>query len=39
MRGSMSSRGQTIRRPSMTAALAIAASLVIGIGAGVLWQR
>jgi hypothetical protein len=27
------------RRPTMTAALAIAASLVIGIGAGVLWQR
>jgi hypothetical protein len=29
----------TGRRPSMTAVLAIAASLVIGIGAGVLWQR
>jgi hypothetical protein len=29
----------TGRRRSMTAGLAIAASLVIGIGAGVLWQR
>ncbi|HEX2446480.1 MAG TPA: zf-HC2 domain-containing protein [Vicinamibacterales bacterium] len=30
---------QTTRRPTLTAVLAIAASLVIGLGAGVLWQR
>jgi anti-sigma factor RsiW len=30
---------RTTRRPTMAAVLAIAASLVIGIGAGVLWQR
>jgi hypothetical protein len=29
----------TGRRPAVTAVLALAASLVIGIGAGVLWQR